>query len=229
MLLPRTNKDGKPRISYSQVTSWRALTGFNEVEVEGRLKKIAGTSAYILQYFFGYPFPPSPMDIYAPFGQKVEDAICEQNFNGFDQEETRILKTIQPIGVFQKEVEIDFGDFCLLGYIDDTDEDQLYLRDYKTASKSSKSKYYGNDYLQLDVYALDKLFKEDTPPEKMEVCIILRGGSHLKPPLTVKGVEYVDRKISIVNMKMAEAIVRDTVREISESYELFLEIKEKTK
>jgi len=225
MLLPRTDKNGKPRISYSQVKSWMSDTAFNKVLVNGDLKEIGGREGYILQYFLDYSFPPSPMDIYAPFGQAVEDAICTRDFSKFPEEEALILQSIVPVGVFQKEVNIDFGDFVLSGFIDDCDAELSYLRDYKTVSKSKIKQYYSPEYFQLDTYALANYFTTGDLPEKMEVVAILRGGSHKQLPLKVTRVEYIDRKVDVRNLIYAEAKIRGAVKEISMAYETFLEFK----
>lgn len=226
ILLPRTTAEGIPRISYSQLNTWIGEKAFNQVLVNNKLTEISGTTGYILKYFEDFAFPPSPMDIYAPFGQKVEDAICEQNYQGFDVEEIKILKSIKPIGTFQREVNIDFGEFIVYGLIDDCNEDQSYLRDYKTASKNSMKQYATDSYKQLDIYALDRYKKTGELPDKMEVCVILRGGSHFKPPLKVVGVDYIDRSTDVGRLLYIEASIKAWVKEISDAYKVYLKIKE---
>lgn len=222
IILPRTTNDGKPRISYSQVTSFESVTAFNQLE---KFKSISGVTGYALSYFMNYNFPPSPMDIYAPFGSDVEDAICSGDYSKFDTEETAILKQIKTIGTFQKEVVVDFGEFELTGYIDDCLPDLSYLRDYKTVSKkSAHDKYGNNNYYQLDVYALHKYMTEGRLPDKLEVCAIHRKGSHFKPPLKVEGFEYIDRPISEERLMMVKAKVDSTVREISDLYKAYLRV-----
>src|SRR5690606_4732501 len=106
-------------------------------------------TGYILRYFFNYDFPPSPMDVYAPFGILIEDAICNQEFSCFTTEEQEILKSITPLGVFQYPVKVEFDGFTLNGYIDDMAADFSIIRDYKTGSIASTKKYSKPEYDQL--------------------------------------------------------------------------------
>lgn len=226
IILPKTFEDGTPKISYSQIKLWNEKQAFNEVKQIDKLVKVKGYEAYILKYFMDYNFPPSQMDIYAPFGTRVENAICEKDFTGFSQKEIDVLKSVEPIGVFQRELRIQFDGFALTGFIDDCNEDQSHLRDYKTASKSSMKQYEKDDYDQLNVYALDKFLSEDRLPEKMEVCIIERTGSHIKPPLTVgENVWYIDKETSEGRLMFLKAKIESAVRQISECYKVFLQLK----
>lgn len=218
IILPRLNEEGKPRTSYSQYNSWKSKEGFNKFKD----RSIKGTTEYILQYFLNYEFPPSPMDVYAEFGRNAEDYICERKQGEFFIDaEKQILETITPLGKFQDLVSVDFGEFVLEGFLDDATEDRSIIRDYKTASKSSMKKYFKDDYYQLDIYALDYFKKYNILPEKLEVCIIERSGSHIKPPLTVSGVQYHERKTSEERLIFIEQEIRKTVKEISDCYKFF--------
>jgi hypothetical protein len=219
ILLPRVNAKGKPRISYSQLSSWRGKTAFNKFEE----REISGSTGYILEYFLGYKFPDTAMSVYAPFGIKCEDYICERIESDLDAKEKAILDTIKPLGSFQQLVEIDFGDFVVEGFLDDTNEDRSIIRDYKTASKASAKKYTTNEYFQLDLYALDFYKKTGLIPQ-LEVVVIERSGSHFKPPLKVAGTFTIPRTTSAERLLQVELEVIETVREISNCYKLFLEI-----
>lgn len=226
LLLPSTDKDGRPRLSYSQVSSWGKDSSFNSPIINGKTVKISGKEGYILEKFLNYQFPQSAMDAFAPFGQKVEDAICEQDFKGFYANEIETLKRIKPIGVFQREFTIDFGDFTLLGFKDDCDEEETHLRDYKTASESSVQQYYGDDYYQLDIYALDTFKKFGRLPEKLEVVAIERKGNPFRgEELTVgKEIWTIDRETSEKRLEFVEDKIRKTASEISDAYKLYLDV-----
>lgn len=219
IILPRKNKEGKYRVSYSQINSWNEKKAFNTLNG----KAITGKEGYILDYFLNHEFPPSMMDVYAPWGSKVEDAICMGIYDGFDKQEIEILKSIETLGVFQSEVSIDFGDFCLEGFIDDTNEDRSIIRDYKTASESSAKKYSTLEYRQLEVYALDYYKKTGLIPHT-EVCLILREGSHIKPPMKVAGTRIIPRSIAESTLNEVEQWVINTVSEISTCYKVWLKI-----
>lgn len=231
IILPRSREDGKPRISYSQITAWNEAEAFNKIVRDGKTYKLTGKQGYILNYFFGYEFPPSSMDCFAEFGKKVEDAICTKDFSGFSPEEEAVLRTITPIGNFQHLVELDFGDFCLEGFLDDTDAERNHLRDYKTASASSVKKYHSEDYEQLAVYALDLYRKTGHIPEKMEVVAIERKGSPFQAGgcnnLAVgENVWYIPITTDVKRLKALETKIIKTVNEISECYQLFLDLNE---
>lgn len=215
MILPRIDENGKPYISYSQVKLWNDLKSFN-MKVEGKLE-------YILGYFFGDDWP----DIgWAAFGRETEDYVCERKCaEVFDDYEREVLETIQPLGVFQKEIKIDFGDFYLLGYIDDASEDFMHLRDYKTCSENSSRQYYEDDYYQLDIYAMWVLQEFGKLPEKLEVCMIEREGNAFRggrSNLKVKGrVWYHERVTTDKRQQMLRDYIRSTAEEISEHFQIF--------
>jgi hypothetical protein len=226
IILPTTDAQGKPRVSYSQVSSWNKKDSFNSPSINDKITKVSGKEGYILDKFLKYQFPQTAMDAFAPFGQKVEDAICTQDFKGFYANEIETLKKITPIGVFQKEFTIDFGDFVLLGFKDDCDEEEKHLRDYKTASASSVLQYQENDYYQLDIYALDTLKSKGYIPDLLEVVAIERLGNPFRnEELTVGDTIWViERETSLQRLQEVEEYIRRTVNEISETYKLFLEL-----
>lgn len=233
--LPRHTNSGKPKISYSQIGMWNDDNAFSQIiDSEGKYKTIKNYEAYVLKYMLNFEFPPQASDIYAPFGSKIEDYICKREKSDLDIEEIAVLDTITPLGHFQKELNIDFGEFVLNGFIDDTNKESqdvkhpLYLshiRDYKTASASSSKKYYKPEYDQLDTYALELWMSTKKLPKKMEVCIIERSGSHFKPPLKVAGnVWYVDRPISEDRLMVVKNKIINTVRQISDVYKIYKQI-----
>ena len=217
IILPRTTKDGKPRISYSQFTSWQRETSYNW-GVEGKIE-------YIAEYFLGKTFPDSG---YSQFGKEVEGYVCERKYEEkFSDKEKEVLNTIKPLGKFQEEFEIDFGEFVFTGIIDDRTEDWGVLRDYKTGSKKSVGKYYEEEYLQLDFYAM-KAYEITGILPKLEVCIIERKGSCMwgggRQALTVgENVWYVVRETSIERLETLKKELFKVVAEISDYYKLFLE------
>lgn len=167
--LPRS-KDGIPYISYSQYKNWNSAKSFH-LRAEGRHE-------YMLEYFFGEEFPDMG---WAQFGSEVEDYICERKHSDvFSVEERAVIDTIEPLGVFQQEFLLDFGDFALLGFLDDATEDFKHIRDYKTCSENSSKQYYKDDYYQLDIYALWVAQKFGYIPDRMEVLMIERTGNPFK-------------------------------------------------
>lgn len=217
LLLPRVDDEGKCYISYSQINSWNAKRGFNT--------GLLGKYEYMLSYFFGERWGDMG---WAQFGQEVEDYICERKHKkSFSTAERKVLDSIEPLGVFQKEIKIDFGDFYVLGYMDDATEDYMHVRDYKTCSLNSSKQYYTPEYKQLDIYAM--WVKQETGkfPKKLEVCMIERAGNCFKgggrKVLTVKDeVWYHERKTSVARQKELKEYIRSTAEDISRHYKAYL-------
>jgi len=227
MILPGTTKDGRPRISYSQLNSWTSKSAFRGINIGGQEVTQSGKHGYILERMVGYEYPPDPAkESFAPFGDKVEDAICEQDFSGFTDREANVLKSIKPLGVFQKPVEIDFGDFVLTGFIDDCNKTPTKLRDYKTASVNSAKKYYTDEYKQLEIYALERYKRTGKLPTSLEVCVIERIGNPFRGEELKVGdnVWYIEREISKQILDDVEEWVVENTREIAEYYETFLKM-----
>ena len=224
--LPRKNDKGKYRISYSQLNTFIGEEAFNKIlDTDGKLKNISGSTGYILNYFMGYVFPKSPMDIYAPFGQKCEAYIAEGIKDDLSEPERKMLDKIPTLSNFQELVEIDFGDFVIEGFIDNCNADRSHIVDFKTASVASSKKYEKQDYYQLDIYAMDYYKKFGRIPEKMEVIVIERGGSHFKPPLMVKGSFVIPKSTSIEKMEYVENdVILPTVQKISDCFKLFKKV-----
>lgn len=218
IILPRTTKDGKPRVSYSQVKLFNEAKSFN-LGVEGILE-------YVASYFLGYTFP----DVgWGEFGQDVEDYIgARAKADRFSIKEKETLNKVKPLGVLSDKFEIDYGEFVFTGIIDDRSNDWDKIRDYKTASKNSKKQYYEDDYVQLDLYALKALEETGIIPE-LEVCIIERKGNANfgggRDALTVgDNIWYVPKKTSEERLETLKQTIFKAVCEISDYYKLFLKL-----
>lgn len=216
MILPRINEEtGRPYLSYSQYKLWNDTESFN-LRVDGALE-------YILSYFFGREFPDEG---WGEFGNDVEEYICNRGCaNKFTKKEKEILETIEPLGKYQVEGYIDMGDFDVRLFIDDATPDFSKIRDYKTASKNSAKKYYSDEYLQLDLYAMWVLQETGKIPD-LEVCIIERGGNCMfgkgREALSVKGeVWYHPRKTTKAKLNKIKKSFQETAEEISEYYEMY--------
>lgn len=221
IVLPRTTKEGKPRISYSQVNLFKELKSFN-MDREGWME-------YVCLYFLGVCFEDSG---YGEFGHDCEDYIAERlHAHKFTDKEKSVLETIKPLGKFQTRLEVDFGDFVLLLIIDDANEDFSMIRDYKTGSETSLGKYRKDDYFQMDYYALGVQKNFGKIPE-MEVCAIERKGNPKfgkgekgRGALTVGDkVWYIPRETDEQRLAGVEHDIREAVKEISKWYKIFKKI-----
>jgi len=102
------------------------------------------------------------------------------------------------------------------------------IRDYKTASDKSRAKYYEPTYKQLDIYALETLKSKGFIPE-LELCIIERTGNAFngggREALKVgKEIWWHTVKTDKTRLKKIEKGIRETVKEISEYYKVFLKM-----
>jgi hypothetical protein len=220
IILPRKDSEGNYYISYSQYSSWKSASGFNT--------GFDGNIEYMLSYFFGMRFADAG---WALFGEQVEGYVTERLYGEFfTQQEKDVMATITPLGVFQHEVRFFIlPNVYILGFIDDATPDFSKIRDYKTASKSSKSRYFTPDYKQLDIYAMYVEEVTGNLPEA-EVCIIERKGNvfgkvDARQLLSVGNfVEYVPRTITKERCDQVRLDLIKTVSEISDAYKLYLKL-----
>lgn len=203
IILPKIcEKTGKPRISYSQVGSW------NDYRPD-----------YIKQYFAGIKLESG---CYADFGTKVGTARETGDYSEFTLDEQKVLESVPRIKncVYEREINLDFGDFILLGYIDEFIDNEE-VNDNKTGGKGKQSLYRSEDYIQTVLYK-KALIDEGYEIKKTGVNFFERGGSHFKPPLKLTGhYEYIPIEYSEDRWKYAEAKVRKAVSEISDSYRIY--------
>lgn len=220
IILPRKDAEGNYYISYSQYSSWKSLEGFNT--------GFHGNVEYMLSYFFGQRFEDAG---WALFGEQVEGYITERKYGEFFTErEKEIMERVKPLGIYQHEVKFFIlPNVYILGYIDDMREDFSKIRDYKTASKSSKARYYSTEYKQLDIYAMYVQKITGKLPEA-EVCIIERKGNvfgkvNARNLLSVGDfVDYVPRTISEERCQEVKAELIKTISDISDAYKLYLKL-----
>lgn len=213
--LPKKDDDGKFMISYSQISKWNEAKGF--------VTRKEGKEEYMMQYFFGEKFPDQYG--FAQFGKDVEDYITlRQGAELFSEAERKTLELITPLGVFQKEFKLDFGDFYVLGYMDDTNKETDHVRDYKTASANSKKKYYEESYNQLDIYAL-AVEQETGKIPLLEVVCIERLGNGFRGGRSVmtvgETVWYIPRETNAERLDYLRNYIISTAEEISDYWTVF--------
>lgn len=213
---------GKPQLSWSQIEKWRntAKESFNKVD---------GKIDYIMDYFLNLDTDSPQLKIYGDFGSEVENYICKrEDGDKFCDTQKAVLEKIVPLGVFQSEIVIDFGEFVVLGYIDDHSpiaKNKIKLiRDYKTKSESSKKDLHKETKLQLPLY-VGALEKKGIKVGGAEYCIIERLGNPYKGgrgELKVGSqIWYEPFKYTSKTIEDAFIIVEQTAKEISEYYQVY--------
>lgn len=216
MILPTVDENGIPYLSSTQIDKFTAEKSFN-LKVEGVLE-------YILHYFLKEKFE----DIgWAEFGHDCESAIVTKDYGKFTPEEVETLEKIEVFDKTQYEVRINFPDFYLKGYIDTIDDGLTKLKDYKTASESSKEKYYKDDYVQILYYGIGVKEQTGSYPE-MEVEIIERHGNAFRggrPALSVGNeIWRVKKELTEDKEKELREYIEKVANEISDYYQVFLKL-----
>ena len=112
MNLPRKDKDGISRLSYSQISLFKR-----------------SKSEYYESYILGKPFEGNE---YTDFGSKVGEALENNDFKGFKKSEQTTLKNVIRLDEFEREVRLNYEGFYVLGFIDTNSKDFSKIIDYKT-------------------------------------------------------------------------------------------------
>lgn len=141
---------GKPKLSYSQYTSYSDPEYQND---------------YYLQYFSGISLPSGE---FAEFGSSCGEFI-EAHAKGelkpgvLSEEDMQILRekvAYDDRCVYEDEIIVDLGDFCLEGYSDKTwykDNNEVAIEDYKTLNIEKKGAFYASEeYGQTTLYCYQK-------------------------------------------------------------------------
>jgi len=155
--LPKKDKNGKSRLSYSQIKCFKE-----------------NKNDFISRYIIGEPFISNE---YIEFGSKVGEALETNNFNNFHELEEDVLRKVERLDEFEKFVKLDFGGFIIYGYIDSNTNDLSKIIDYKTGGKKKELIYSKEDYTQLCYYALALKQEYGVTPDVAQVHFIRRGGN----------------------------------------------------
>lgn len=221
MILPKQDDKGIGVLSYSQVSLWNELKGFNTGQ--------KGYIEYIRRYFLGEKFEDKTG--FAQFGQETENYITvRKDKDKFSNKEREVLERIEPLGNYQVEFKLHFPEhnFYLIGYIDDATDDLKYIRDYKTASENSSKKYYSEEYEQLDLYSLAVKQTKGYLPDKLEVVCIERLGNGFRGGRDIMSVGeniwYIERQTNEERLNKLEQKIINTAKEISEYWEVFCKL-----
>ena len=122
MNLPRKDKDGISRLSYSQISLFK------------RSKK-----EYYESYIEGKPFEGNE---YTDFGSKVGEALEHNDFKAFKKDEQETLKKVKRLDEFERMVKLNYDGF----YIDKDNtffkkrKNSAYFKDKKFESWVKKNK-----------------------------------------------------------------------------------------
>lgn len=197
--LPKKDEQGKSYLSDSQIQLFKM-----------------DRDKYHRRYILGEKFEGNA---YTDFGSKVGEALENNDFDGFTEEEAGVLKHCDRLDEFEKEVRLDFGGFYLLGFIDTNSKDYSRIIDYKTGGKGKERQYYEPEYKQLCYYALALRQEFGVTPTTAQVNFIRRDGNAFRGEELTVGIEsfLIDVDISYKRLK---AVYWETI-EIAKEVELF--------
>jgi hypothetical protein len=173
--------------------------------------------AYQKKYFIGIPDPPSPfLEFGKQFAKDIEDyaAGVQRDFNfpeGF-LDKTLIYPHVE------YKLEHDFGDFKMLGFIDNMSKDYELVIDFKTGTAPWSTQRL-QESLQMQTYSLILWYQFGVIP----TSII----SYWKTKLRGKTLSWAGEHESFMyvfnteELTATEARIRRVAKEISEAYEIY--------
>ena len=173
--------------------------------------------AYQKKYFIGIPDPPSPfLEFGKQFAKDIEDyaAGVQRDYNfpeGF-LDKTLIYPHVE------YKLEHDFGDFKMLGFIDNMSKDYELVIDFKTGTAPWSTQRL-QESLQMQTYSLILWYQFGVIP----TSII----SYWKTKLRGKALSWAGEHESFMyvfnteELTATEARIRRVAKEISEAYERY--------
>jgi len=184
--------------------------------------------AYQKKYFIGIPDPPSPfLEFGKQFAKDIEDysktfsskeITPERHFN-FPPNFLEITLLYPHV---EYKLEHDFGDFKMLGYIDNMSKDYELVVDFKTGTAPWSTQRLQQS-LQMQTYSLILWYKFGVMPTSVI--------SYWKTKLRGKTLSWAGEHESFMyvfnteELTAAEARIRKAAKEISEAYERYQDSK----
>ena len=221
IILPR-ELDGKPKISYSQYSSYK------DAEYQDQ---------YYLQYFSGIDLPSGEFaEFGTSCGQYIEDLGMRNvpaRTGCLSDEDVKIILdkiTFPPNCIYEDEIIIDCGSFYIQGYADRIQylaEKEVEVEDFKTLNLDKKKDFYASEeYGQTALYS----YKKETEGYKITRSFVTglgRKGSSLDGTgnfkMRLSGV--VEQIETPYTKERGEKIIEDitkVVHQISDEYKIFL-------
>lgn len=206
MNLPKRDKNGKPYISYSQISSF-----------------LKDRKEFVKSYFYNQPITFTK---YIDHGGKVGKALETNDFSKFTEKEQETLKKVRRLDLFEKQITVDFGAFYLIGYIDTIKKNYTELLDYKVGTEKKIPEYQDPKYIQTILYAMGIQQETGKLPKKTGVILIERHGNAFRGEDLVIGerIWEIPLEVNQKRIKFADELVRDTANEISKYYTTFLKM-----
>lgn len=200
MNLPKKDKNGVGRLSYSQISLFKR-----------------SKSEYYESYIQGKPFEGNA---YTDFGSKVGEALEHNDFSSFKKDEQETLKKVKRLDEFEREVRLNYEGFYVLGFIDSNKKDFTEIIDYKTGGLKKEFQYSKPDYNQLCLYALSLRQETGITPVEASVEFIRRKGNAFRGQALTVGDEVISIPVDI-SLERLKRVYWDTLnvaKEIEQFY-----------
>lgn len=201
MNLPKKDKNGVSRLSYSQIATF--MNNKNE---------------YYRRYIEKRPFITNE---FIEFGSKVGLALEKNDFNLFESDETSVLNKATRLDLFEEPTVLRMKGFNVYGYIDTCTRDFKEILDYKTGKLGNEKKYMSNSYVQLQIYALSIMQQKNVLVNKASVEFITREGNPFRrEPLKVSNqdIKVVDIDVSENRLIETKIFIQKIATEIESFY-----------
>ena len=204
MNLPKKDKNGVGRLSYSQISLFK------------RDKK-----EYYDTYIVGKPFKGNA---YTDFGNRVGKALEHNDFCLFKKDEQDTLKKVKRLDEFERMVKLNYDGFYLVGFIDTNSSDFTKIIDYKTGGAKKEFQYAEPDYTQLCLYALSLRQETGITPSIASVEFIRRKGNAFRGQALTVGDEVISIPVDI-SLERLKSVYWDTLNVAKEIEKFYLENK----
>lgn len=200
MDLPKKDKNGISRLSYSQISTF-----------------INNKNEYYRRYIEKRPFITNQ---FIEFGSKVGYALERNDFSLFEKQEINVLKKVTRLDLFEEFTVLEMDGFNVYGYIDTCSNDFKKIIDYKTGKIGNENKYMSDSYIQLQIYALSIMQQKNVLVDKASVEFITREGN----PFRKEHLKVSKEDIKVVNVDVSEVKLIETkilIQKIASEIESF--------
>jgi hypothetical protein len=201
MDLPKKDKYGVNRLSYSQMSTFKK-----------------SKDLFYQRYIVGEEFQTNE---YIEFGSKVGSALEKNDFSKFSKQEVEILNKVTRLDEFERPVFLRYSEFYIVGYVDTVNSDLTEIIDYKTGGLKKEFQYMEDDYHQLQIYALAIQQETGVAPKKASVEFIRRKGNLYRGQSLFVGDEQpikIDIDVGSSRLMDVYLDILKTADEISEFY-----------
>lgn len=204
MNLPKKDKNGINRLSYSQIQTFKR-----------------SKAEFVNRYILNKKNKSNP---FIDFGYKVGNAIEKNDFFLFSEKESNVLKSVTRLDLFEYFTVLKFENFNMYGYIDTCSFDYKSVIDYKTGGVGKEKKYLNDEYIQLQIYALSIKQMHEVNVENASVEFITRQGNPFRGErlkVSNSSIIKIPVDLSLKSLDRVEIDIIKTAKEIDEFYDKY--------